>query len=560
MNANDSGLGAGAAEIALLSAEYDALFLLNARHPHPPDDEQNFEDVLAKAARIAKGDIDEARRLIEIAARFQVDELERDRFLNVVKRRLGAGARLEALRKVWDEAARQARISATLASQLNRAKPKDDAAVRLEDFRAYMQSHDYIYTPAGDFWPAARVNARLPPVKLFDKSGNPIIDQRTGDQKKMWASNWLAKYAPVEQMTWAPGLPQLVRDKLIGDGGWIDRKGVTVFNLYRPPMIVLGDPSKAGPWLDHVRRIYPDEADHSIAFLAHRVQRPEEKINHGLVLGGPQGIGKDTLLEPIKRAVGPWNFAEVSPQQVLGRFNGFLKSVVLRISEAKDMGDVDRFKFYAHMKALMAAPPDVLRVDEKNLREHSVFNVCGVVMTTNHKTDGIFLPADDRRHFVAWSEKTKGDFIPAYWDELWKWYEREGYSHVAAYLSEFDLSDFNPKAPPPKTAAFWAIVDANRAPEDAELADVLDKLEHPDAVTLDMLVKEADLNFYEWLRDRKNRRIIPHRLEQCGYVPVRNDAAEDGLFKISGRRQVVYAKASLSVRNRLEAARELMNP
>ena len=58
----------------------------------------------------------------------------------------------------------------------------------------------------------------------------------------------------------------------------------------------------------------------------------------------------------------------------------------------------------------MAAPPDVLRVDEKNLREHSVFNVCGVVMTTNHKTDGIYLPADDRRHFVAWSEKTKDDF------------------------------------------------------------------------------------------------------------------------------------------------------
>ena len=86
MNANDSGLGAEAAEIARLSAEYDALFLLNAGYPHPPDDEQNFDDVLAKASKIAKGDIDEARRLIEIAARFQVDELERDRFLDVVKR------------------------------------------------------------------------------------------------------------------------------------------------------------------------------------------------------------------------------------------------------------------------------------------------------------------------------------------------------------------------------------------------------------------------------------------------------------------------------------------
>jgi hypothetical protein len=33
------------------------------------------------------------------------------------------------------------------------------------------------------------------------------------------------------------------------------------------------------------------------------------------------------LLEPVKRAVGPWNFHEVSPQHMLGRFNGFLKSV-----------------------------------------------------------------------------------------------------------------------------------------------------------------------------------------------------------------------------------------
>ena len=222
------------------------------------------------------------------------------------------------------------------------------------------------------------------------------------------------------------------------------------------------------------------------------MQRPHEKINHGLVLGGLQGIGKDTMLEPVKHAVGPWNFVEVSPQQMLGRFNGFLKSVVLRISEAKDMGEVDRFKFYDHMKTYLAAPPDVLRVDEKNLREHSVVNVCGVVMTTNHKTDGIYLPADDRRHFVAWSDATKDDFTEAYWNDLWSWYEREGFGHVAAYLAGLDLSGFNPKAPPPKTPAFWAIVDANRAPEDAELADVLDELGRPDAVTLAMLLRQGE--------------------------------------------------------------------
>jgi hypothetical protein len=200
----------------------------------------------------------------------------------------------------------------------------------------------------------------------------------------------------------------------------------------------------------------------------------------------------------------------------------------------------------------------VLRVDEKNLREHSVVNVCGVVMTTNYKTNGIYLPANDRRHYVDWSEAKQEDFTDSYWKELWQWYENGGFGHVAAYLHTLDISGFDPKAPPLKTPAFWAIVDANRAPEDAELADVLDDLRQPDAVTLNMLSVRATDDIGLWLRDRKNRRTVPHRLEQCGYVPVRNDAAGSGLFVINQRRQVVYAKASLSVRDQIAAARKLM--
>ena len=94
----------------------------------------------------------------------------------------------------------------------------------------------------------------------------------------------------------------------------LDREpGATVFNLYLPPRIERGDASKAGTWLDLLEYLYPDDVKHILDWLAHRVQRPHEKINHALVLGGQQGIGKDTLLEPVKHAVGPWNFAEVSP-------------------------------------------------------------------------------------------------------------------------------------------------------------------------------------------------------------------------------------------------------
>jgi Family of unknown function (DUF5906) len=406
-----------------------------------------------------------------------------------------------------------------------------------------MPQHSYIFAPSRDLWPASSVNARVPPI--IGPDGKPIP-----------AAKWLDTHAAVEQMTWAPGLPMLIEDKLISDGGWIERPGCTVFNLYRAPSLK----PRAGniaPWLNLMRNVFPNEADHIINWLAHRVQRPHEKVNHALVLGGKPGIGKDTILEPIKQAIGPWNFADVSPKQVLGRFNGFLKSVILRVNEARDLGEFDRYAFHDHMKAYIAAPPDVNHIDEKNIKEYYVFNLCGVIITSNHKTDGIYLPADDRRHMVAWSNLTSDAFAADYWHKLYRWYGNGGQQHVAAYLAALDITGFDPKAPPPKTQAFWEIANANRAPEDSELADVLDELEQPDVLTLDQVANRAALvqpAFAEWLRDRKNRRSIPHRFEDCGYVVVSNPNDSEGRWKISGTRHTIYGKATLTIHDRLDAA------
>lgn len=452
-----------------------------------------------------------------------------------------------------------------------------DQPVSLDDFYAYMPEHNYIFSPTRMHWPIKSVNARIPPVPLF-KDGKPVMTKSkpvlkdgeplvvdgkpvmTPSERVYLAANqWLDQNKPVEQMTWAPGMPEIVRDRLLIDGGWIRRRGVACFNLYMPPKIVLGDKNKAGPWLDHIRLVYPDDAEHIIRCFAYKVQNPQKKINHALVLGGAPGIGKDTVLEPLKDAVGPWNFQETSPKQMLGRFNSFLKSLFLRISEARDLGEFDRFDFYDHLKAIIAAPPDVLRIDEKNTKEYYILNVCLVVITTNHKTDGIYLPADDRRHYVAWSDITQDDprFKNGYWDKLWAFYDKGGRSHVAAFLNDYKLGDFDSKAPPPKTSAFWAIADANRAPEEAESADVLDTINNPKAITLSRLVGEAVQDTSDWLKDRRNRRVIPHRLEKCGYVPVRNPVAKDGLWVIDKRRQAIYARKELSQRDQIEAAEKL---
>ena len=414
--------------------------------------------------------------------------------------------------------------------------------VTLDDFYAYMPEHKYIYVPTRDLWPTSSVDARLPATQE--------------GERKIKASQTLDRDRHVEQMSWVPGKPMIIEDRLISHGGWLSHPGVTCFNLYRPPTIRRGDPTKAGRWVDHTHTVFPESADHIIRWLAQRVQRPHEKINHALVLQGAQGTGKDSIIEGMLPAVGTWNAAEVSPEQLMQRFNGFVKSVILRVSEARDLGDTDRYRFYDHLKTYTAAPPLVLRVDEKNIREYGVPNVCGVIITTNYM-DGIYLPADDRRHYVAWTDLTKQDFTEAYFNDLYSWYEHDGCRHIAAYLAELDISDFNPKAPPPKTTAFWNVVDAGRAPEDAELSDVLDKLQRPDAVTLRSLADAAEAEFGEWLQNRKNSRQIPHRMEAVGYVPVRNDAANDGRWKVGGRRLVVYGRRELSIRDRLAAVGRL---
>ena len=442
----------------------------------------------------------------------------------------------------------------------------NDAGVVLEDFYASMQTHSYIFAPTGDLWPAGSVDARVPPVLLRGPDGTPVL--RKGKEVRVRASRWLDRFRAVEQMTWCPGMPPTVADRLISDGGWVERKGVTVFNTYRPPVVCSGNSANADRWVDLVKRVYPEDWEHIITFAAHRVQHPEVKINHGLILGGAPGIGKDTMLEPLKHGVGPWNFKEISPPDIMASFNDFMRCTVLRISEAHDLGEVNRFTFYDRLKTMLATPPDVVRINAKYVPQCYALNVAGIILTTNHRFDGIYLPADDRRTYVAWSEVKQADFVGGFWSGMWGWYGSGGTENVVAYLAEYDLSRFDPKAPPRKTNAFWQIVGAGAAPEESDLADILDQLGvaegardaegkpcGPTATTLAKVLALASGGFFEWMNDRKNRRVIPHRFERCGYVPVRNNDAKDGLWVIGGRRQVVYGRSDLPVDERLEAAR-----
>jgi hypothetical protein len=471
--------------------------------------------------------IDVLARLVPHA---DLEPIEVERLVQETKRRTGVGVRvIKAKIKEARDAAAARRAEAA----------EDDRGVEsIDDFYAYLPTHEYIYLPTGDLWPAPSVDACVPP--------------RDGVK----ASAWLDRNRAVVQMTWAPGEARVIADRLLVEGGWVDRPGAACFNLYRPPTIVPGDPKDVAPWYDHVRRIYPDDYEHVLDWFAHRVQRPGEKINHALVLGGDPGIGKDTIVEPVVRAVGPWNFAEVTPSQLMGPFTPFHRSIIVRVNEVRDLGDFTRQQFHEHCKMITATPPHTLPVNEKNKREYKVVNVVGLILTTNHKDDGIYLPADDRRTRFCWSEAKPTDFTTDYWDGLWKWFERGGFANVAAYLATRDISRFNPKATPTKTAAFEDVAAASRPPEANELQDIIDDMERPDVVTvIDIAHRFPNDELLKALKDRRNSRSISNWFRACGYVVVGNPDTDEHIWRIRDRRQAVYAKATLTLEQRVAAVR-----
>ena len=304
----------------------------------------------------------------------------------------------------------------------------------------------------------------------------------------------------------------------------------------------------------------PTKTVTSFTWLAHRVQRPQEKRQ-------PRTRSRWLIKASERHAPGasqicrrPWNLAEVSPSRFSAVSTAFSNLVILRVNEARDLGELRPVQLLRPYESLIAAPPDTLRVDEKTragilhsklLRRHY----------HDQPQERRNLPlTDDRRHFVAWSPRQKEDehFQNGYWKDLWTYYRQRGGLRACRRLPEIAryLSDFDPKAPPPKTAAFWAIVDSNRAARKPNWPMLsISSVTRTPSRCCSFKARASRRSLWEWLADRKNRRTIPHRLEQCGYAPVRNPSANDGLWKISGKRQAIYAKSQLPLREQLEAAR-----
>lgn len=172
----------------------------------------------------------------------------------------------------------------------------------------------------------------------------------------------------------------------------------TVLNLWRPPVI---EPKK-GDWRlirSHLFDVICDRNrrhfSYLLRFMAHMLQRPEEKPGVMLVLLGAQGTGKGAFFQLLERIWSRSVYRVDDVDRGLGKFNaGLGQAYVVILDEALFVGDR---RSQDRMKSLITEP--YISIEEKHQPIRVIRSFHRFVAASNHEHFAQ-VDDDDRRNFI----------------------------------------------------------------------------------------------------------------------------------------------------------------
>jgi len=242
-----------------------------------------------------------------------------------------------------------------------------------------------------------------------------------------------------------------------------------------------GSEGDCTPWLRHFDTLgWSEHMDHILKWMAFTMKHPGQKINHGIMFAGKEGVGKDWILEPLRRFMGN-QYRSIQGNKLASEFNSYLLTVkYLNINET-DVGDHKDARVISNLiKPLLAAPPDKLTVNPKGLPEFEVSNIVNVTMTTNSDYP-LLMTEVSRRLFAVHTSlvvrDADGEMLPEwqkYWGECWAWMNNGGAGHCIDYLlHHVDISDFDPGQAPKITGFVRNLADQSKSLLQVTIEDLI---------------------------------------------------------------------------------------
>jgi hypothetical protein len=250
---------------------------------------------------------------------------------------------------------------------------------------------------------------------------------------RMPLANWWLSHRDRLQyrgVTFRPGAPRVVEECLNLWQGW-------------------GVEPRAGDWgliRQHIEKVIAggnaEFADYVVRWIAWAIQNPAAQAEVALVLIGPKGVGKGTLVRLLQRIFGAHAFQVTSREEVIGKFNGHLQDCVLFVADEAYWGGDKRC--VGRLQGMITEP--TLPIERKGFDLILVPNYLHVVMLAE---PGWVIPAGryERRYAaLSVSEARRKDF--EYFKALHRQIADGGAEAMMWDLQQMELGDWHPREIP----------------------------------------------------------------------------------------------------------------
>ena len=289
----------------------------------------------------------------------------------------------------------------------------------------------------------------------------------------------------------------------------------TVLNLFDGFAVspIEGDCS---PYLNHIEQVICSgdtlASKCFISWLAHLIQKPDEKPNFAIVMISDQGAGKGSAVKPLLDILGAFGVYQNGIERITGRFNSTIANKLLVFV---DEVHISRAREADTLKSLISEP--VVSLEQKGIDPIQLPNYARFIFASN-RADAIKTGVMERRYLVL---ETSNQYAQdkAYFDQLWCWVNNHGAAYLLDYLQNYDISGFDPRRAV-QTNALKNLVLSNLTGIDGFIYDQLAS-DNPFNYLANLgRVRSSELVtlYIDWVKEAGEEMTKPRARRELGYM------------------------------------------
>jgi len=268
-----------------------------------------------------------------------------------------------------------------------------------------------------------------------------------------------------------------------------------------------------------------------LKFIAHMIQKPNEKIPICFIFKGKQGTGKSMFINAIGNLIGQEHYISSSnPKDFFGDYaEGFYHKLLVNMNECEGK---DTFDFEGKIKSFISE--DRITINPKNVRPTEINNLARVIISTNKPNPiPIDVKSGDRRYVVY---QTTDFFLDKkygtiFWTKLLEHFKKpEFIACLYDYFNELDISKVDWRSERPITEAYRQMCKLYVPIEALFFEDYVNKhrgllIEEPDPLDegLQNQVEEYQGAKWEVEQNPRNKEVYDDYVRFCKSAGFSND-------------------------------------